>query len=524
MPVTKKKAPSGVGKRGSVDRWVPGKTERRAGPSTDVNSVPVCGSAAPVIGPLYGLFVEGSIRSIKFRLLVDTGSTDTFLSMAVYHKIPNEHRPHLQECESKVRQVDGSLLKVYGSAWLELRIGKTVHPIKAVVADIGTPAMLGMDWLLQTGGNLDFGRLELCVNGERIRCTGSAGNHFAGRVVVAETTVIPAGQRAVWKPKPYKCLKCDKAFTQPKGLNRHRKYTHGPPVFLHCRICEYVDKRRDNLRRHYKTDHPEKVYEVTGIKAKPLVRDESGQDIAKPHEVRRVVKNNEDPPTGEVSQEAELVKKPFPLRWKMPLAVSPLHPSPSDEEEWDDDALSIVSSLPGLEIAVKEDEEQMEVQVEAMEEEPRPSSSSAEAPVASRPPSSLSVKAPEASRPRPVSPKASVTSKPRLSPVRAPVTAGRPIAPKNTPPTGPSGKSSPDPDQQPIRIRRLRPQCPEVATIVEHIKTRTYVRGVMIHEETRQRTYYQDVLVDCMRALETIKMQQQNNVGPRKPQSPPRNL
>lgn len=80
----------------------------------------------------------------------------------------------------------------------------------------------------------------------------------------------------------------------------------------------------------------------------------------------------------------------------MPLAVSPLHPSPSDEEEWDNDALNIDSLLPGLDIGVKEDEEQMVVQIEAMEEEPRPSSSSVKAPVASQPPSS-SVKAPEAS-------------------------------------------------------------------------------------------------------------------------------
>ena len=84
------------------------------------------------------------------------------------------------------------------------------------------------------------------------------------------------------------------------------------------------------------------------------MREEPGQDIAKPREVRRIVKSDEDPPTAEVSQEAELVKKPFlqQLRWKMPLAVSPLHPSPSDEEEWDDDDLSIVSSLPGLDIGV----------------------------------------------------------------------------------------------------------------------------------------------------------------------------
>ncbi len=59
------------------------------------------------------------------------------------------------------------------------------------------PAMLGMDWLLQSKGYIDFGRLELCVNGIRVKCTGSFGEHFAGQVVVAKTIEIQAGHETI---------------------------------------------------------------------------------------------------------------------------------------------------------------------------------------------------------------------------------------------------------------------------------------------------------------------------------------
>ena len=67
----------------------------------------------------------------------------------------------LESCGSGVRQVYGSPLKVYGSAWVELQIGQTVHTIKAIFADITIPAMLGMDWLLPTNGSLDFQWIEV---------------------------------------------------------------------------------------------------------------------------------------------------------------------------------------------------------------------------------------------------------------------------------------------------------------------------------------------------------------------------
>ena len=130
-------------------------------------------------------------------MLIDTGSTDTLIDMSVYHQIPKEQRPELETCGIGVRQVDGSPLQVCGSAWVDLKIGKTVCPVRAVFADIPLPGMLGMNWLLAIGGSLDLHKMELNINGERIKCTGSDGESFVGRVVVTETTVIPPGHEVI---------------------------------------------------------------------------------------------------------------------------------------------------------------------------------------------------------------------------------------------------------------------------------------------------------------------------------------
>ena len=66
-----------------------------------------------------------------------------------------------------------------------------------IFAVIACPAMLGMDFMLPQGASIDLQSLELRLNGEHIKCTGSTGEPFVGRVVVAETTVIPSGHEAV---------------------------------------------------------------------------------------------------------------------------------------------------------------------------------------------------------------------------------------------------------------------------------------------------------------------------------------
>ena len=108
-----------------------------------------------------------------------------------------EQRPVLINEGINIRQVDGSPLAVMGVASVDVQVGKTVHQVKAVFADIKCMGILGMDFLLPTRGNLDFQSLELRLNGERVRCTSSAGEPFVGRVVVTETTEIASGHEAL---------------------------------------------------------------------------------------------------------------------------------------------------------------------------------------------------------------------------------------------------------------------------------------------------------------------------------------
>ena len=53
----------------------------------------------------------------------------------------------------------------------------------------------------------------------------------------------------------YPCGKCDKEFSQPQGLSRHRREIHEPRV---CNICgAFKWGRRYLLREHLKKMHPE---------------------------------------------------------------------------------------------------------------------------------------------------------------------------------------------------------------------------------------------------------------------------
>ena len=118
------------------------------------------------VDPRFGLFVMGSVRTAKCQFLIDTGSTDTLISSAIYHQIPKERRPVLETEGVRVKQIDGSPLVVLGSAVLEIKIGRTIQLVKVTFTEMKYPGILGMDFLVPTGGSLDFQLKELRLHGE----------------------------------------------------------------------------------------------------------------------------------------------------------------------------------------------------------------------------------------------------------------------------------------------------------------------------------------------------------------------
>ena len=151
----------------------------------------------PTISPKKGLYVRGKVRSLDIPLLVDTGTTDTIISTEVYYRIPPERRPRLETESIKMFQVDGTPIDTLGVAQIKVKVGRTIFPVRAVFAKVSAQGILGMDFLIPTGGVLDFKSLELVLHGEHIKCTSRLGTSLCARIVVARTTVIPPGHEAV---------------------------------------------------------------------------------------------------------------------------------------------------------------------------------------------------------------------------------------------------------------------------------------------------------------------------------------
>ena len=265
------------------------------------------------------------------------------------------------------------------------------------------------------------------------------------------------------------------------------------------------------MRRHYHSEHPDQEAEVDQLK---LELGKKGKPTPAPEgqaEVRRVVIGTQpaspeptppappSPPSppedkcqeaGSKRKQAEALAAP--LVPEIPPCLSPLAATPPREENpevpkqktTDDDAISI-SSMPPLELDPQFASVPCSHSVTVEVDPPRqnPKKRSAGHPVPRRP-----SRSPDRSAKRSTEPDRH---------------ARRPRSPNE----------SKEPDRNPATtapVRSLHLEMPErrvpkSAVIVERVSTRTYVDGVCIAKEERERSYLRDVYVNCTYALTDAK-------------------
>ena len=172
------------------------------------------------------VWVPAYVQGAATAMLLDTGTSHTILTVEAYRQIPESRRPELTEPGLILRQANGSRVKVWGRARLELRIGSQFCGVSVIVGEV-TGCMLGMDFLRATGANFDFGRLELQWGGNVVQCAACREAVFfsPARVVATENVNVPAGHTMVVSAKVAgmngeRCLGVLEPFTRGLLPNR----------------------------------------------------------------------------------------------------------------------------------------------------------------------------------------------------------------------------------------------------------------------------------------------------------------
>lgn len=100
-------------------------------------------------------YVLGSVESYSVPMLVDTGSSISFVSTTFYERVMNQ-LPALSKTSSCIQSVNGNLLNIRGSLTLAIRLGNVSCQNKFIVADIVPNVLLGVDFLQQHQCSIDF--------------------------------------------------------------------------------------------------------------------------------------------------------------------------------------------------------------------------------------------------------------------------------------------------------------------------------------------------------------------------------
>ncbi|KAL3852496.1 hypothetical protein ACJMK2_016125, partial [Sinanodonta woodiana] len=158
------------------------------------------GQVGEVIGKWdNGLYTAGSIQGVEAKFLVDSGSTSTLLSHAVFQKIPFESRPALVVASQEVQGVNGQHLQVYRQVLLNILFGGVPYAQTAIVCDIMPEGILGQDFMLKFASKIDYKNLSIQTNYGDIQCWIGGEVAMSCRVVAKCAITIPANSY-MWLP------------------------------------------------------------------------------------------------------------------------------------------------------------------------------------------------------------------------------------------------------------------------------------------------------------------------------------
>ena len=134
------------------------------------------------------------------RFLLDSGSEVTIISKAVYESTPSLQQP-VGLTTWKISGIGDNTVPVRGSITLPLNLGDYRDSLDAIIADISTPGILGMNFLERPGISVNFGKGTLTVGGNTYLLQRKRSPR-SFHLKVAETTVLKPHSETVVYARP----------------------------------------------------------------------------------------------------------------------------------------------------------------------------------------------------------------------------------------------------------------------------------------------------------------------------------
>lgn len=236
------------------------------------------------------LYLQDSI-GVKVTCLIDTGATTSFISWKIFEELAEGDSNWLEDEQGKTYTAGAIELPTMGRIELTLEIGGAELAHNFIVAHIEENVILGMDFLRQNKVQWNWEEGTLDVGDEKVPWETSEGRWGACRVVVDETTTIPAQHEAII---PGRLIHPER--TAPTGVLLLRK------AFLYehqlCLASAIVSKKHATLPIRVMNPHDEPIVVPKGVDiaiyspVKEVVgtlKEEEGGDLFDPAYLRRML-------------------------------------------------------------------------------------------------------------------------------------------------------------------------------------------------------------------------------------------
>ena len=154
------------------------------------------------------MIVKGLLEGSAITWKLDTGSRRTFITEESYNSIMPDSRPVLSRVDTQFETADGSILKVLGTADMNISFGEFCVAFPVCVGGVKLN-LLGEDFISTFRCQWNFDTKSLDINGYRNPLGQDCVNIRTSRVIAMETIEIPARHEVVVKAKLTRNI-CDK--------------------------------------------------------------------------------------------------------------------------------------------------------------------------------------------------------------------------------------------------------------------------------------------------------------------------